>query len=410
MEFKTKLRFSVMSDVHYSSEKLYVRDYFRSAMEKIYAYCAEEEYKNLDALYVVGDFTDRGLREQMEMFREDCEKYVNPDTKLVITLANHELHYVDDYRESMANFKEIFNMDFDRHEVIGGYHFISMSTTFDKGPWHDSFDEPKREFLKAELEKAREDGGNRPIFVFQHVGMTGTVYGGVYGNSELYPILSGYPQVIDFSGHSHFATNDPREINQCHFTSVSTGSLMNISACGKQVNPHISGSVIRDGRSAHMLVVEVDEDSTVRIRRLDVVANDFFENDSYIKDAHDRAKYQYTMKRAARAHEPYFAKSAKAEIYREGEQMIASFPRALCEGERVYEYDIRILDEKETVIFQKSVTSDFYHLHQADCYSVIMEDIPGAASGLIYAIGFWDNCSEPIPADIAKGKEDYEYS
>ena len=398
MNFKPILRFAVMSDVHYQEDSVFQRERFESAMNTVYDYCADSEYKNLDALYVVGDFADTGTRRQMEMFHEDCEKFVRHETRLVITLANHELHYVDDYRESMANFKEIFNMDFDRHEVINGYHFISLSTTIDKGPWHDSFDASKREYLKTELEKARMDGGNKPVFVFQHPGQCGTLLGGLYGNEEIYPILSQYPQVIDFSGHSHFAANNPREIHQNHFTSVGTGGIYGVNSWGGIIHSHIGESFTKSRDNAHMLVAEVDKNSVVRIRRLDVIAGGFFENDCYIEDAHDKSKYKYTLSRAANAPAPYFDKHSSAKLMCDGNKTAVTFPRAYCDGERVYEYNVRLLDKDGVIISQKSIASDFVKLHQQSEYTTYFENIPNVETALIYAVGFWDNCSEPIEA------------
>ena len=42
---------------------------------------------------------------------------------------------------------------------------------------------------------------------------------------EFAEILKNYPQVVDFSGHSHVPINDPRSIHQKHFTALGTGSL-----------------------------------------------------------------------------------------------------------------------------------------------------------------------------------------
>ena len=336
----TILRFAVMSDLHYNEEYPFVRDRFKSAMEKIYDYCGAEEYKNLDALYVVGDFADLGLKSQMQMFREDCDKYVSADTKLVVTLANHELHYVPDYKQAMADFQEIFNMDFDRHEVMGGYHFISLSTTIDRGPWHDSFDATKKEYLKTQLDEAVKDGGDKPIFVFHHPGQFATVLGGVYGNAELYPILSQYPQIIDFSGHSHYAVNNPREIHQKHFTSVSTGTLLNIHPYDKIENAHISGCFVNHNDMAHMLLVEVDDQSKVHIKIMDVVAGEFFEEEYLVENVSDKRKYKYTLQRAANAPIPYFGEDAEVSVSETENGLSISFPRAFCDEERVFEYTL----------------------------------------------------------------------
>ena len=66
MEFKPVLRFAVMSDVHFCKEHPERRTTLKKAVKEVYKYSENEEYKKLDALYVVGDFTDRGKREEME--------------------------------------------------------------------------------------------------------------------------------------------------------------------------------------------------------------------------------------------------------------------------------------------------------------------------------------------------------
>jgi hypothetical protein len=52
------------------------------------------------------------------------------------------------------------------------------------------------------------------------------VYGSInWGEDDIIAILNDYPQVIDFSGHSHAPINDPRSIHQKYITSLNTGSL-----------------------------------------------------------------------------------------------------------------------------------------------------------------------------------------
>lgn len=397
---KTVLRFAVMSDLHYNEKHPFVRDRFRSAMENIYNYCKEADYKNLDALYVVGDFADLGLKSQMQMFKDDCDKYVSADTKLVVTLANHELHYVPDYKQAMADFQEVFDMDFDRHEKINGYHFISLSTTIDRGPWHDSFDAPKKEYLKTQLDEAVKDGGDKPIFVFQHPGQFSTVLGGVYGNAELYPILSQYPQIIDFSGHSHYAVNNPREIHQKHFTSVSTGSLLNVISFDKIENSQISGCAVEACDVAQMLLVEVDDQSKVHIKIMDVVAGEFFDEEYLVENVCDKRNYRYTLQRAKNAPIPYFSEDATITVSENENGISVSFPRAMCDGERVFEYTVCIEDSKGNIVAQRSVASDYSCFKQNDSYTITMKKAEEAATVIVYAVGFWDNYSEPKKAQI----------
>jgi len=396
MNFKPVLRFAVMSDVHYSESFPNHRRNFKRAMELVYSYADAEAYNSLDALYVVGDFTDRGKREEMQWFANDCRECIRNNTLLVITMANHELHYMPDFNVALKDFDEIFKMPRDRHEIICGYHFISLSAIRDKGPWSDSFNDEKKAFLKAELEKARADTGNKPIFVFQHAGIPETIVGGVGGHTELYAILSDYPQVIDFSGHSHNSVRDPREINQKNFTTVGTGSMSSITSSASWFDFHITGDRSLGHGRAQMLVVEADSKGTVRLRGLDVTDGGFFE-DRFITDCHDKSAHTYTLQRALTEKPPYFEKDSKVRLQKEEGKIIITFPAAKSDGERVKEYCIRLTDENGVVMAQKNIFSDYMHLVQSDTVTTeINWEYPYFPRALVYASGFWENTSEPI--------------
>lgn len=398
MNFKPILRFAVISDAHYSETLPHSFENFKLAMERTYAYCDSQEYKKLDALYVNGDFVNKSLESEFQRFYDDCREYVRPETLIACTLANHELHYDGDWIKSRETFKRIFNMPTDRHEVIAGYHFISLSGGLVKGPWHDSYSDEQKEYLKAELDKAVADGGNRPIFVFQHVPMLGTLPS-IGGNGDLTAVLSKYPQVIDFSGHSHYACNNPREIHQQTFTSVGSGALVfsgvNSIMNGISVSEHLARK-----NASHMLIVEADSQSKVRIRRFSVLENDFFDNDSFIEPITDIRDFKYTDRRALSAATPYFCNNAEFEFSRCDGMIKMSFPRAMCDSERVYEYRVCLFDENGSLLTQKSALSDYNTIVQDYTYTWEIEDIPEAVSAKFYAIGFWDNISEPITIEI----------
>ncbi len=395
------LRFAVMSDLHYDMEHPKSRERFDAAMKAVYSYAEKQEYKELDALYVVGDFTNRGLPEEFEMFKEDCGRLIRPKTKLVVTLANHELHYHSDVG-AMKKFTELFNMPFDRHEVIRGYHFISLSTMQYQGKWHDSFDENKRSFLRNALEQAHKaNDGKKPIFVFQHPGIPGTVIGGVFGNSELAEILRDYPEVIDFSGHSHCSVNDPKEIDQKDFTTVSTGSLYDICQTHKTaLYPYINRVMRESCEYAHMLVVEADADGKVRIKRLDVIAGDFFEGDWLLERSGDRSAFVYTDERKKSAEPPYFEAPHKLSACLEDGKLKISFTAAKGVSERVKEYHISLSDESGE-FYKTIMATDYPALVQEKNIELTIEDLEKEHFTVsIRAGGFWDTLSDAISTEI----------
>ena len=396
MNFKPTVRFAVMSDCHYSEKHPEYRIRMKKTINFLYDYSHGETYNKLDALYVVGDFADLGKTHEMQWFYDDVKECLQEETLLAVTLANHELHYMPDYNVALKDFKEIFKMDYDRHEKINGYHFISLSSIRDKGPWDDSFNDEKKAFLKAELEKARQDTGNKPIFVFQHAGIPETLFGGVGGHTEIYSILSDYPQVIDFSGHSHNPVNDPREINQKNFTCVGTGSMSYLSTSASWGDFHINGDSTLGKGHAHMLIVEADEKGIVKILGLDADEKKFI-CESYITDCHDKSKYQYTLKRALNAPKPYFEVGANAVVTVDNGKASVVFPAAKSDGERVKEYCIRLMDEKGVIMAQKNIYSDYMHYTQKDVLSTQIDwNYDFVPDVLVYAVGFWENVSVPI--------------
>ncbi|MGN0546178.1 MAG: metallophosphoesterase family protein, partial [Acutalibacteraceae bacterium] len=219
-DFEPVLRFAVVSDIHYKDEDTVERSRMKAAVETAYSLSKGEDYPKLDAFCVVGDFANSGTETQMRAFKQTLDDTVKSETKVIVSLASHEFSS-DGEENALKRFDEIFRMPADVHKVINGYHFISLSST--KGC---HFDDAKKEWAAEELKKAANDDPKKPIFFFQHPHISGTVYGSAnWGEDELTPILMNYPQIIDFSGHSHAPINDPRSIHQQHFTCLGTGTL-----------------------------------------------------------------------------------------------------------------------------------------------------------------------------------------
>ena len=81
-------------------------------------------------------------------------------------------------------------------------------------------------WLKEQLKIAKEDTGNKSIFVFFHHPIRNTFYLSEewYGNMSK-DIFKDYPMTVTFSGHIHSPNNHPRSIWQGNFTAVNTVSL-----------------------------------------------------------------------------------------------------------------------------------------------------------------------------------------
>jgi len=320
--FKPILRFSVASDVHIHDSNSGQEEARLAQMFKIaYDYAENSDvYGKLDAAIIAGDHVDKGTLSSMKKFRSIWDRNIRDDTKTLIALGNHEF-----YTEPATvydRYEEAHGTTVNEHVVINGFHFIKLSPT--GSGWN--FDATAQRWLKNELKAAAEDdpSGKKPIFVIQHQHIQNTVYGSSFGWGvpELTSILAQYPQVIDFSGHSHYPIQNPLSIWQGAFTCVGTGTL---SYLGFQINGltqpsgvdlYVQGgapytgawTTSYDGKrdSAQFLIVEVDKNGAVVIIAYDMLAMKEIRR-YYIKTPSDPSTFEYTDARIAASKAPAFA-------------------------------------------------------------------------------------------------------
>lgn len=323
-DFSPLLRFMVCSDIHINGEsgqKEPLR--FIEAVEAACAYAEKEKYQSLDAVCVCGDFTDEGSPFQYEIFNSCVGKALKENTRLLICSGNHEYIYCRENKDNSGEracdiYKKMLGREEDEHHIINGYHFISASYDPDK---EESF-RKKKKWLDAEIRKAVSDTAGKPVFVFQHPHPFGTVFGSVnWGDISVSQVLKKYPQVVDFSGHSHYPINDPRSIWQGSFTALGTGTL---SYFETELD-YISGVYPYDKENAaQFYIVEADKDGNVRILPYDLITHSFFDNEYYLTGLSEK-KYDYTYnKMKKRDCAPVFNDNAEisAELDESGETVL----------------------------------------------------------------------------------------
>ncbi len=357
-DFKPVLRFLAVSDIHFPDEEdSKEHKYFKRALELAYKIAeSHETYKRIDAVYVVGDFATSGSRTQMLSFKAALDNGLKPETERTLMMASHEFHGEGGEEGALERFSEIFNMPPDDHKVINGFHFISLTTT--NGC---NFSDEKVNWAKEQLKKARADGKKKPIFFFQHPHISGTVYGSInWGEDALYPVLAAFPQVIDFSGHSHAPINDPRSVHQKHFTSFGTGSfryfeLDEFDKIYGTVPPHSE-------RCAQFLIVEADENGRVRVYPYDVITENFFPYTWEVDEPWNPDSFKYTDERYKTAVAPYFDSDFEitfSDVTENGFKV--TFPQAKIERDYVDDYLIRVREEETGLIAtQAAIWSEYY--------------------------------------------------
>ncbi len=403
--FKPVLRFMVASDIHYHDEYGKEQERMEKALSLAYKISeSSDTYKKLDAVYIVGDFANSGSEKQMTDFNETLKKGVKAGTETVLMLASHEFHGDGGEERALKQFKEIFNIPPDDHKVINGFHFISLTTTHGC-----NFSDEKILFAKTELEKARKDSPTKPIFFFQHPHISDTVYGSInWGEDALYSTLMDYPQIIDFSGHSHAPINDPRSIHQKHFTSLGTGSL---SYFELDEFDKFYGTVPPDnGRCAQMLIVEADEAGRVRVYPYDIISENFFPYVWKIDEPSNPESFLYTDRRYKTTVAPVFKKDYSVEFSGiTSSSFTVTYPQATISEDYVNDY-LLILTEKGSgnIVKQAAMWSEYYFYNMPETLSHTFTDLkPGTEYELkIKSGGFWKNYTYSEKFSVKTAKEE----
>lgn len=397
--FKPVLRFMVVSDVHYRDEHSVERERMELAIKTAYRLSDAEEYSKLDALYVVGDFATSGSRPQMLAFKDTLDRNLREETVAVLSMASHEFHGEGE-EAALEKFREIYAQEPDTHKVINGYHFINVTST---NGCH--FDDAKREWVAAELKKAAADNPRKPIFFFQHPHIMGTVYGSAnWGEDELTDILMNYPQIIDFSGHSHAPINDPRSIHQRHFTCLGTGTLSYFEL--DEFDKYYGTLPPQKEKAAQMLIVEADADMRVRIYPYDLITENFFPMTWKIDSAWDVKSYLYTDARYRTAVAPYFEDDAKivvSDVAADG--LRVTFDQAKTEDFYVNDYNVIVKTADGTTVRNSTLWSEYYFYEMPETLSVEFNGLDKNETYFVevYAGSFWKTVSEkPLVSEKIK--------
>jgi 3',5'-cyclic-AMP phosphodiesterase len=228
-----KLQIPVISDIHICNAE--TKRKFTKVL-KNYRVLAPK-YK---AIAIVGDITDCGLEQEYDSFNFILNQNINVGAEKVITMGNHEYfegrfhrkpeHTDELFKNRFVNKTHMPGIYYDKW--VSGYHFISLggeksnvsdATVGDKA----IISEEQYQWLEKTI--AYEADVKKPIFIFLHQPIDFTVYGsdkwGGLGDGRLLNLLKQYPQVILFSGHSHYPLTHEKTLYQDKFNMVNTGAI-----------------------------------------------------------------------------------------------------------------------------------------------------------------------------------------
>ena len=401
------LRIGVLSDLHISLWPGMKTDpkaeMFRHALE----YFRE---RNVDGVLVCGDLTDTGLQDEFELmagiwnsvFPDGRGKDGNPVANL--------MHYGDHDAEARFYRREILEP---RYARVG----LPLSPSLSEGDlrktlWEKCFGEEwmpiqhkkvkgydfflshfMREApgtaigLNDILEKANLDL-SRPFFYSQHRYVGGTylsdeeMWGGDSGRQR--PVLEKFPNVVSFSGHTHYMLTDDRIVWQEGFTQINAGALKD-APCGRQRENGVDISWYKNDymRDTQMPCIDNGQGhggmvfnlygNNVVLERRDFGCNMPLGPDLVFSVApKDRPRFAAAeLKRRSTA--PEFPANAKVSVSRgKGknrrgesiEQISVSFPAAKKNGSRprAFDYVVRATRNDGVVLKEKRVYSSGINL------------------------------------------------
>ncbi|QGQ45600.1 metallophosphoesterase family protein [Metabacillus sediminilitoris] len=303
---KPDLVFPVISDVHIHHSNDNTLNKFITTLEQL-----NKVVPSQDAFVVVGDLTDYGYESEYDKFMSAYNKRKQSKAVSMFAIGNHDYWNGLSVNDSYKRFYEKTGMDSHYyHKVIKGYHFIVLGT--EDGRTEGTFSVKQIEWLGEQLKLAKADDPNKPIFVFHHQPIKETIYGSEWGFTEnrdlFYDTLKPYPQVISFSGHTHYPLDDPRIIHQKDFTSIgtSTGAYLWLDSGRVQGEVPEGADILNQA-----LVVEV-HNNKVLIKRRDIHNDDWTGEPFEISYPAEKNKFKYTEDRDNKA--PFFTKDAMISI------------------------------------------------------------------------------------------------
>lgn len=371
------LVFPVISDTQVDTNGTTDLQKLREAMGQL-----NEVAPNQDAFVVVGDLTDHGYIEEYDRFFSVFNEKVKPEIASFFTIGNHEYNNGLSAEDSQKRFLEQTGMESPYyHKVIKGHHFIMLST--EDGRLDGYYSKEQIAWLGKQLKQAEQDTPNQPIFVFLHQHISDTVYGsddwGIEFNKELlYDTLNDYPQVLTFSGHSHYPLDEPKSIHQKDFTSVGTASIsyMEVEHGKLQGNLPPGNQKVSQG-----LVVKV-YDNEVVIKRRDF-HNDAWTGDPWVlKLPAKKSNFKYTEDRDHV--NPEFSESSAISIVDKTTKSLKIRFQQASDNILVHSYRVTAKNKQTgEVVKNYEAFSEFYRDPVPDALTL---PIDGLESGTEYVI------------------------
>jgi len=304
--------------------------------------------KGVGVVINAGDIADSNSADVYSHYTSKFKEILG-DIPHVAVPGNHDIWS----QGSLEEYTKYFDTP-NSHRVIGGFHFITIGS--EGSDTNGNYYQASKDYAAAELEKAAADANGAPIFLITHQHISDTVYGSEsWGNNFLWGIVDKYPNVIHFSGHSHFVLDDERSIWQGDFTAIGTSSLSYTELeYGKD-----NGSVPPDASEAKQyLYLEIFEDR-IEIERIKAATGEKIKDTWVLSLPLSKDTFTYTDARGEGRTAPYFEEDADISLNCQDDDLVITFDAAKHE-DFVHSYRIKLLNKRGTALKDILIFSDFY--------------------------------------------------
>jgi len=400
------LRIGILSDIHITTPES--ADTFRHALEYF-------RDRKVDGVLIAGDMADHGLESELEIVGKTWFE-VFPGNKAadgrtvepLFIYGNHDVNRWSSVRKRFdtqeayeaeaivmhreASWKKCFMGTYEPIylKTVKGYSFIGAH-------WCDGGSiDGLAEFMGSNHRKIATD---KPVFYFQHPHPRNTCNGPwAWGqdNGTVTEILSRYPNIVAFSGHSHCPLTDERDLWQGGFVSIGTSSLRYQCLIGARENSYVDGGPkedsemetipTSDGRQGMLMSVY---DDCIAIEKREFVHDEPLRENWIIPLGVSGSPLSFEN-RAKTARIPQFNPDDKVTLTRrEGpdrdgdlhKQVVVHFPSVLkkTHGVRAFDYEVQI--EARYVDIVKEALSK--RVYSPKCY--LGEGQDGAEATCVFA-------------------------
>ncbi len=371
--FAPVLRFSVCSDLHIKEANDEQTKRLRQLIRTTYAIAENDpSYPAVDAFLFAGDLTNGGTKAQFEAFRDVVQSEVQTGTRILTVIAKNHDNWEkgrNARKTGLQYCRSLLGLPTDTHFCIGGIHFIGISTCEKIGRYYSA---KQKRWLKRLLRTIEAETPDTPIIIAQHEHVRDTVYGSSafdgWGNTYFKKIFRRYPQIIHFSGHSHYPLNDPRSIFQKDFTAVGTGALSYAEfTVGSErcVHPPQSAQISQGW------IVEVDAQNRVRLRGFDFLSGGCL--CTYILSAPaDKTKFSFTaVQQKQRSKAPAFPENAALTVEETTDTYRIICPAAESQDDfPVFLYRAVGQSTDGTVVSESYTLHNYWYVQQDAFYSI----------------------------------------